>query len=461
MADIIANSSNGVILNSFTPTNTGEFLRADSLLWKEIFLQADERDFLTFSEANGLWTVAEDNVIRWHEEGWITNNITVASFTGGATPGAVAVITIADPYQKTGTRSPFSANMTVKLGTTDLFIRLKDESVDFAHTITVQPIGNSSTATLNTVIAAGKTIIPIAHQYGERKSYNEGMMNIPVLFDENMGIVKNKITLSGTAATLRLKQRASYSGAMYQPDEDDMKTFILHKEEISFQALLGAGGTATDSDGDIVTISKGVERQIFERGNDYLYNTTVTIEDMYNWTKILIRERAGNEHDMKMGNNAHADVEKLVTDVMKNGARIYLDNLNGSTSKKIRMVDFGYNGFFLNGFMFYTKQAVEFNHPKITAAPGQPYPWYIMITPVAMTKDPVTGKAGYTVQLGYKSAPGPHGNNFDRKFQFGMGGDSSPGKGSEVDEINYRYLTEFGVAVALANQAIIARRSNI
>lgn len=462
MADIIHNATSGVVENSFIPSNTGQFLRADSLLWKKIFLQADERDFLTFSEANELWMVSEDNIIRWHEDGFILNNAQVGSFTGGATSGATAVITIAaGDYQDSGSRSPFTENMTAKIDNTDLFIRSKNETTPFAHTLTVEPIGGSSTATLNTIIAVGKTIIPVGSAYAERTGYKEGMANIPVLFTENLGISKNKITFSGTAATQKQKTPQSYTGAMYLPDEYDMKTFIEHKEEISFQCLIGSGGTATDVDGNPVTVVKGVIPQVLERGNDYPYNTTLTLEDMYNWTKILMRERAGDQHDMKMGLQAHAEVEKLVTDVMKNGARLYLDNANGATIKKIKMVDFGYNGFFLNGFMFYTKPAVEFNHPIVTSAAGQSYPWYVLITPVAMTKDKLTGQAMYTTQIGYKAAPGPHGINFDRKFQLRIGGDSSTTPDSQIDEINYRYLTEYGVAVACANQGIVARRANI
>lgn len=462
MADIIANSTNGAVENAFIPSNTGQFLRADSLLWKKIFLQADERDFLTFSEANELWMVSEDNIIRWHEDGFIMNNIQVASFTGGASPGASATITIAAAdYQDSGTRSPFSANLTVKLDSTDMFIVSKNEATPYAHTITVVPIGTSATATLNTIIAAGKTVIPIGNMYAEMTGYNEGDANIPVLFTENLGIAKNKITFSGTAATQKQKTPQSYTGAVYLPSEYDFKTFIEHKEMISFLSLIGAGGTTTDSDGNTVNVVKGVIPQVIERGNLYPYNTTLTLEDMYNWTKILMRERAGNEHDMKLGINSHAILEKLVTDVMKNGARLYLDNMNGSTVKKIKMVDFGYNGFYLNGFMFYTKPAVEFNHPKVTAAPGQQYPWCALITPVAMTKDKLTGAAMYTTQIGYKAAPGPHGINFDRKFQLRIGGDSSTTPDSEIDKIDYRYLTEFGVAVACANQAIYVTRANI
>jgi hypothetical protein len=111
--------------------------------------------------------------------------------------------------------------------------------------------------------------------------------------------------------------------------------------------------------------------------------------------------------------------------------------------------------------MFYSKQCAEFNHPIITAAPGQPYQYHFMITPVAMVKDPITGSSGYTVQIGYKSAPGHNGAEFNRKFQLRTGGDSSLTPDTEIDEVNYRYLTEFGVAVALANQGIVARKLDI
>lgn len=462
MADIIANSTSGSVDNNFIPANTGSFLRADSLLWKKIFLQANEMDFLTFSEANELWMVSDDDIIRWHEDGWITNNIQVGSFTGGASPGANAVITIsAADYQDSGTRSPFAANLTVKMDNTDMFIVSKNSATPYAHTLIVQPIGASANVTLNTVIAVGKTVIPIGMQFAEGTYYSEGNANIPVLREENLSIVKSIFTATGTAATQKQKTPQAYTGSLYIPDEYDRKTFIQHKEEISYLALIGAGGTATDAATNPLNIVKGVIPQVIERGNYYPYNTTLTLEDIYNFTKILARERAGNEQDMKVGIESNNMLEKLITDVMKQGARIYLDNANGTRAKGIKMVDFGYDGFAVGGYMFYKRPAVEFNHPKITMAAGQPYPWCALITPIAMTKDKLTGAAMYTTQIGYKAAPGPHGINFDRKFQLRIGGDSSTTPDSQKDEINYRYLTEFGVAVACANQGIFVSRANL
>jgi hypothetical protein len=337
MSQIISNATQGPITDSFIP-GVGYFLRADSLLWKKIFLQADERDFLTFSEANSLWMVSEDNTIRWHEDGFIVNNATIASFTGGAAAGNTAVITIsAADHTNSGTRSPFNENQIIKVDNTYMFIQSKNTSVPNAHTLTViQPTGGINVAVaLNTVLAAGKTMVPVGNQFAERTGYSEGEANVPVLYSETMGIVKNKASISGTAASIRMKLAGTYSGGYYTPSEQDMKLFIQHKLEISYLALLGSGGTTTDASGNTVNLIKGVEPQVRERGTDYGYNGQITLQDFYNWTQILMLERAGNEHDIKMGQKAANNLESVVTDSMRQGARIYLDNDNGATSKGI------------------------------------------------------------------------------------------------------------------------------
>jgi hypothetical protein len=455
MSDIINNSTQGPNQNSFIPSITsGQLLRSDGLLWKKIFRQADEQDFLMFIESIQAWKLADDVGVRWHEEGYVMANATIASFTGGASAGAAAVITLpASAHQNSGTRSPFKENNILKVDGTQMFVVSKNTTTPNAHTITVTPL--PTTVTLNTVLAAGKTIIISGSAYGEQTGYTEGMMNLPIKFEEQTGIVKTKITTSGTLASNVMKVPGALSGSDRFLYEADMKCFLQHKSEVSLAALIGPGGTTTDAAGKTVQVVKGAITQVLERGNDYGYNGSLTYNDIQNLTRILIKQRAGNEHLMNVGHEADLMIEQFVSDSMRNGARIYLDNQNG-TLKGQKLVDFGCDGFRLSNFTFVKKRMSEFNNPVSLYAPGQEYPYYVWTTPIANTKDPVSGQAGYALQFAYKGIQGPKGMNFDRKFYAPTpGGD---GRTSEIDEVNFRYLTEFAPLLALANQSVIMRK---
>lgn len=455
MADIINNSTQGPNNNSFIPSITsGQLLRSDGLLWKKIFTQADEQDFLMWMESFGSWKLADDVGVRWHEEGYIMANTTIASFTGGASAGASAVITLpASAHQSSGTRSPFKENNVLKVDGLQMFVVSKNTTTPNAHTITVTPL--PTTATLNTVLAPGKTIIQVTSAYGERTGYTEGMMNLPIKFEEQTGIVKTKITVSGTLAGNKMKVPGGYSGSDYFLYEADYKCFLQHKTEVSLAALIGPGGTTTDAAGNTVQVVKGVITQVLERGNDYGYTGTLTKNDFQNMTRLLLKQRAGAEHLMNIGHEADIMLDQFLDDSMRNGARIYLDNAS-LPGKGNKMVDYNCDGFKLNSFTFVKKRMSEFNNPISTYAPGQEYPFYVWTTPIANAKDPVTGKAGFALQMAYKGVQGPKGMNFERKFYAPTpGGD---GRTSEIDEINYRYLTEFAPVVALANQSVVMRK---
>jgi hypothetical protein len=459
MATQIKNGAAGSITEAYVATGT--LLLSDNLMWGKVFLRQDERDFLNFMETNQNWAVSDGSTIRWHEQSYISNNAKIASFTGGASVGASATITIAaaDHYVS-GTRSPFTKNQTIKVGRYDLFIQSKNETVANAHTMTVYGIGSTSSAiALNTVLAAGQTMVPIGSQYAQQTDFDKGETSLPTEFEESLGIFKTSIKVSGTEATNKNKVTDPYNGSYYVTYQADTQCFIKHKLQISYQLLVGSGGTATDSDGNTVTVAKGLEKQIRERGTVYNYNSTVTLGDLYNWTRILLNERAPYEQLVQAGHEANIMLEQVMTETMKQGAKIYLDNSkNGDGSK---LIDFGFDAFKMTDFMFFKKPFVEFNHPVITYAAGQPYPHMIMITPHTKVRDAKTGQSGYTMQLGYKSAQGPKGTVFDRKFQSKILGLNAPTPTNGVDEVQFTYLTECGVALACANQAIIVDRSDI
>lgn len=456
MATQIRSGAAGNITESYV--STGTLLLSDNLMWRKVFLRHDERDFLNFLESNGNWMVSDGSTIRWHEQSWISNNAKIASFTGGASAAATATITIASAdHYVSGTRSPFTANTIIKIGAYDYFIQSKNETVASAHTITVLGLGSAAAVALNTLLLAGQTMVPTGNAYAENTDYGTGSPSLPTEFEESLAIVKDTILVTGTQGTNRMKVMGAYGGTNYVTHDADIECFIKHKVNLSYQILTGPGGTTTDSAGNTVRVMKGVEPQVKARGTTYPYNASLSLQDVYNWTSIMKTERAPFENLMKVGHQANINLEGVVTETMKQGARVYLQN----SEQGKKMIDFGFDGFQVAGFTFLKQPFVEFDHPIITAAAGQAYPHKIMITPHKNVKDAKTGQSGYAVRIGYKKADGPKGIKFDRKFQFTMEGNSAPVPTNGMDNVEFHYLTECGVAVACANQGIVVERSDI
>lgn len=461
MATRIENSATGNITEAYV--STGTLLLSDNLMWGRVFSRFNDKDFLTFMESNMNWAVSDGSTIRWHEQGSIVGNAKVGSISGGAVAGNSITITLsAASHTTSGTRSPFNKNKTVKIGRYDLFIQSKSTAVANAHTITcLPPVGSSAAAiALNTVIAAGQTIVPVGTSFAPGTDYVDGETSLPTEFEESLGIHKTSNTVTGSEATNKNKVQNPYTGDYYTTFEADYVCFLRHKLELSQQFLIGSGGTSVDDSGNTVQLIKGIEQQIRARGNTYNYNQTLTLQDPYNWTRILLTERAGFEHLLQCGHEVNIGLEQLMTESLKQGAKIYMDNSKQEGADK-KLIDFGYDAFKMTDFMFYKKPFVEFNHPLLTYAPGQPYPNMIMITPHTLVKDPVSKKNSYTLMAGYKSAQGPKGLMFDRKFQFTQLGNSAKNPTSGVDNVSFNYLTEACTAIALANQAIIVDRIDI
>lgn len=457
MATQIKNAAAGSVTESYV--STGTLLLSDNQMWGKVFLRHDDRDFLMWLEENQNWDVSDGSTIRWHEQSWSSNNAKIASFTGGASAGDTATITIAvaDHYVS-GARSPFVANDTIKIGAYDYFIRSKSEAVANAHTLTVVGIGSTAAIALNTLLLAGQTMVPVGNAYAENTDYGTGQPSIPTAFEESLGIVKNSILVTGTQATNRMKVMGAYGNTNYITHDSDIECFTQHKLKLGYQLLLGAGGTTTDASGNTVRLIKGVEPQVKARGTTYNYNSTLTLGDVYNWTRLLLSERAPMENLMQLGHEVNINMESVMTEMMKQGGKLYMDNTNSGAKK---MVDFGFDCIKVADFIFYKRSFTEFNHPIITAAAGQNYPHKIMITPHKQVKDAKTGKSGYALKIGYKSAPGPKGLNFDRKFKFSMLGNNAPVPTNGVDNVTFNYLTEAGISVACANQGIVVERTDI
>lgn len=461
MADFIKNSVTTNVDDAYI--SLGSYLVGDGLLFGDVINRYNEgANYMAFLEANMFWTVSPNNVMRWHEEGWLSNNIQIASFTGGASPNASAVITIsAANHTDSGRKSPFFVGLVIDVEGTQMLIQSKNTSTPNAHTITVVP-QNGSGVQLNTILAPNKTAIPIAPFYAEQTGYNNGQTSLPEVFEEYTGIVKNKNTISSSAALQKLKINIAEGkdAYIYKVDRD---TFIQHKLYMNYALLLGKGGLYTDADGKLVRAVKGLVQQVKERGYTQNIVGAYTLSDAYNTTRLLTKQAAPKMNYIQEGHEFTIAREQFMTDVMKQGARRYLDATVKEGGKK--MIDFGFNGFTIAGdFTFMYQPMSDFNHPIVSAAGGQTYPFDAVIAPMSVVKDAKTGEKVFSMTIGYRSGSGPQGIKFDRKFQGRLGGEAVERNGmsdSEIDEVNFRYLTECGLVLRGANQSIYITRTDI
>lgn len=458
MADLLHNASTGYTLENFI--TYGDLLKNDNLIEGEIYKRYDESIFLQLLEAKSSWMLTKDSTVHWHEDGFVQNNAKVGSLSGGASNGASATITLANSsHYEGGTRSPFNPNKLVKVNGTFLYIQSKNTSVNNAHTLTVVPAGtNASNIQINQVVNSGDTIIPVANFYAERTGYDLGEQNKPELLSEKLGIVKNKVGISGSQAANELKEKIEINDGRYWTYKMEKDLFLQHRLELNLASWISPGGTVTDGSGNTVQVPKGFIKQLEERGNVWNYFGNETITDLYTYVRILSREHAPKINIMCEGIDASIGKEQYITDVMSQNATQYLQNSKDGKD----MLDFGFSGYTVSGYTFVRNNMPDFNHSITTAAPGQNYTNYTVIMPFEKRIDRGSKKQAFDIRLGYRKVESGNQSgswSFDRKYQFHMNGDAVPSQynSSEIDQYEARYLTEVCPVIVGAHRGIVAK----
>lgn len=440
--------------------STGQLIQTDNLMFGTM-LQRDERNYLDWMEYKMNYAAVSDfSIMRWHEQDLLRQNAQIGAVTGGTTPQGSIVITIGTNYSNGGQNSPFRQNDTFKIGRMDFYVQSKNTSVANAHTLTVFASTNSSvfSVALNTVVFAGQTMVPTGNQFGQGTSFVQGYVDLPKEYEEQLGITKTKNNITGSQATDKAKIPFAYSEKEYIIWESDIKTFVSHKGDVSFQLLLGNGGTGPglDDAGNAITVPlmKGGVQQTKERGTVLGYYGALTLNDIMNWTRVMVTQGTGARVMGMLGHEARLNLTSMMTNQLKEGGKIYQD---AEASKAEEMINFDWEVIKVGSQTIVLKDMPEFNHPTTTYVAGSPAPYYGWLVPDKMVTDAATKEKGYSMQVGYKKGTGPHGLMFDRKFEFKITGWNAPVyPTSEVDESNFTYLTECGLALTCGNQTILA-----
>ncbi len=442
--------------------STGTLIQTDNLMFGTM-LQRDERTYLDWMEYKMNYAQVSDfSVMRWHEQDLLRQNAQIGAVTAGTgtVPQGTITVTIGTNYSNGGANSPFRQNDTVKIGRMDFYVQSKNTSVANAHTLTLAASTNSSVygVALNTVVFAGQLLVPTGNQFAEKTSFIEGYVDLPKEYEEVLGITKTKNNISGTQGTDKAKIPFAYSGKNYIIWEAEYKTFISHKGDVSFQMIFGNGGTAPglDDNGNPITVKimKGGVQQTRERGTILGYYGGFNLNDVSNWTRVMVTQGTGDRVIGMIGHEARLNLTNMMTNELKEGGRIYKDN---DASNAQEMIDFDFEVIKIGSKTIKLQNMPEMNHPTTTYVAGQPMPYYAWLVPDKQVTDPVSGTQGYSMQVGYKKATGPSGIKFDRKFEFKITGWNAPiYPTSEVDESNFTYLTECGLAMTCGNQTILA-----
>lgn len=478
MAEFIKNANSGNVDQPTVRLGTTYFVN-DGLIFQDkgMYLRYSRHDatpFLDYLETVKAWTpfsqTSTENKVRWHEMGFLQSNLKVASITGGASPTADTVVTISpDSHLQGGTKSPLAQGLEVSVNGARFYIKAKNTSVPNAHTITLAPfVGNLVNP--NTIITANSIVVPIGNVSGEGTGYNSTGQRLPVTFETQVGIVKTKKRVTGSEATNMQKVAlpSELGGSNFLVYAADIDTVKEHKKEVNNMALFGSGRTYLDTDPNnpsgLLYAPEGLIPQIQRNGNQYPYFGTFTLDTLNDLAKIMTREAAPMMNYLKVGQDVNLAMEDVVSDSLRNGAKVYLDysakDFTAGAKEGQRLVDFGFDGFKKGGFTFFKQPMEDFDNPIVGAAPGMNFSYSFVVCPMSYDKDPVSGDRRMTMTLAYKVGQGSK-FGFERKFTPNWGGELGPNKDSELDEINFRYLTEFAFVLRGANQAVYGFKADL
>lgn len=419
------------------------FLHMRDIYYK-IYNRYHENTIMDFFEQTGREVLTNNTFFNWHEKDWIYNTAILESFTGGASAGAAAVITLADAsHQNSGTKSPFNPNDLLMIGLTRLFVQSKDEGTPNAHTITVVPVNDA--IQLDAVIAALDTIVNYSNANAEGTGQPNSNISSPLTFSNNTQIFKTKFEVTGTEATNKLEVAVTNSDKYYYMYEGADDAFIKHKLDVEYGLLLGQKDSGLlDAAGNEVLTTKGMDQFITEDGNTQPYvgsfDQMSYIDEM---VKTLSVNRAPKENMLLAGVDLNLDIDNLITDVMKAGGIQY--NQFGRGNAQQKSVDLGFDSFVKGSFIFHKKEFEALNHQKITSAPGQTWPGVGYVIPLEKVRDPKTSKNLDTIACRYKA-----NDKETRKYKHWVRDISI----TNDDKLEFNYMCDKGLHLATVNRFI-------
>jgi len=459
-APFIQNAIPGVVDNNAVSL-TSTYLLSDGLLFGTMFqryAKLNKTPTLDFLEREGgIETIqngfASDRLVRWHELGALQQNSQILSFTGGATLGATAVITVTGDVA-------FEQGAVISVDGRGMIITTKTRLASTTTLLVTPPTG--ATYTLASILAVGKTIVPMGFYAADKSGYSIAGQRMPLVFSSPIAIMKKKREIGASAAVNA--QKVAFPGAngkpflVYQMDVDNVAEC---KKEFNNGLVFGNGDSYLVG-GELVQEIAGLATQAKSRGNDYPYVGSLTLADAYDWTRIIIKNGGPNKYLLKRGFEVNIQLEQLFDEKLRNGGREYLSNMDSSRAAGSKFsVDYGIDAVLLNNTCFMSQSDEDFNNPIVGNAPGMNYAYSALLIPMKTVEDSESKTSNLTMSIAYPPTVGLQGATLNRRWEINKGGENGVNKDSENDVLNFRCKVEGGLVCRAMNEAIFVRKTDL
>lgn len=402
------------------------------------------------------------------EEDWKIDNIVVDSFTGGATPGATAVITLDASciYTQTIAGSPQSFSYP-RVGDVIEFpdrnqCIIQSKSNDQTQ-ITVKP--RKGTQTLADSIEAGATYFLPTNAWGEGTAQPKGRVERVIKYTNKPQIVKEHVGSTGSELTNK---------AYFEPIPGKPGSFYLlgaYNTEYRFTVATDGAlifGRDNDqwtqtSDALGFTVNVNTTEGLIDFGvtsgytEEYLAGAYI-LQDFNDVGKIYNRERpSGRDIAVWQGYDIFLEVEDTLVDYLKETMVDYTMNkyfagvdTYGESASDFA-VNIGFNALSKGGYNFIFKKLEVFNHPKYAGSTGYSYPGWQIFTPMSFVTNKQNNTTMPTVGYQYKALDG-----YNREVEvWKLGGAGPIQKTDGIDAMSCEYRGEFTFHGACANQIVI------
>lgn len=338
---------------------------------KEIANTYDERNlFMPFLFRSGMKKVSKRRTFHHWEQDPLWTVGTIESFTGGATAGVAAVITLEEAdHSDGGKNSPFQRKGIIKIvtaaGEIYCYVNDKDTSTDDAHKLTVVPLDN--TIVLGDDIAAADKIVDHSNASGDGAAFIEGYKRNPERRSGSTQIISAKSTVY--LSEIANAQKVEVDGEMHYYLQKDTDAFTDLQMRIDYQMLTGQLPTAAIADpdeGTDVKFSNSIDSYVRSEGQTFPYTTAPALTDFDDVQDYLNVENAPSEYFIIDGDQLDRQFDTLFKGTFDNGA---LDHGQwGIGSNANRMVDFGFDGWRYNNREFRKMRCKAFTYKGVNTA---------------------------------------------------------------------------------------------
>jgi hypothetical protein len=398
----------------------------------------------------GKKSKVENNSFYHYETRKKGRAIQVASKTGGASAGVIAVLTIAaGSHYDSGTKSPIRVGDVIQVSASGVMgkVTAKSTTTPSAHTVDVYPL--KSTDTFGPANNDWCYVHGLLHT-GEASSKHEGVNPIVDRITNTVTEVREDYQISDKAAMEKIEWKDPSTGQQYYKyfgTKSAEKAFLQSREKLlvfSEQvnvAALTANGTVG---------SKGMIPQIVAGGSDLSYTAgSAAVTDFQAIGRQLTFNGAAPEIHFLSDIYQYQEFQRLLFTTFDDGAILW-DSVGGSAEAAAK---YGFKSFAIDGYQYHFKKYAPFS-PEweygVSPATASAYKNYGIAIPQGFASQPDGGKL-LTIGLVYQEIlPGVE------VMAWESGAMANGGKGTNDKlELWNHFAANYGVRVAAANQCVI------